>query len=92
DRHYVLLGKKDKTAVEQAELMRLANELNDLGVSRTHPNPYFEAFANALARRRSPEPQTALSKEEIEAQAELADEVLEEVLAEERAGTKGREA
>ena len=87
DRHYLLLGKRDKTDAEQEELMRLATELNELGVARTHPNPYFEAFANAMARRRSPEPQTQLSKEEIEEQAELADEVLKEVLAEEQANT-----
>jgi hypothetical protein len=65
--------------------MRLATELNELGVSRTHPNPYFEAFANAMARRRPPQPQTALSKVEIQEQAESADEILKEVLAEERA-------
>jgi hypothetical protein len=89
DRHYALLGRQDKTDAERTELMLLAAELNDLGVSRTHPNPYFESFANAMARRRSPEPQTALSKEEIDAQAELADEVLKEVLAEEQAGNTG---
>ena len=65
--------------------MRLANELNELGVSRTHPNPYFELFANAMTRRHPPEPESALSKEEIEAQTKLADEVLQEILAEERA-------
>jgi len=92
DRHYALLGKRDKAVGDQVELMRLAVELNDLGVSRTHPNPYFESFANAMARRRSPKPQTALSREEIESQAELADEVLKEVLAEEQAEAKGGEA
>jgi predicted ATPase len=92
DRHYLLLGKKDKTDAEQSELMRLATELNELGVSRTHPNPYFEAFANAMARRRSPEPQAQLSKEEIEEQAELADEVLKEVLAEEQANDQDTKA
>ena len=35
------------------------------------------------------ESEVALSKEEIEAQAKLADEVLKEVLAEEEAGGKG---
>jgi predicted ATPase len=92
DRHYVLLGKKNKTNKDQAELMRLASELNELGVSRTHPNPYFESFANAMARRRSTEGKAELSKAEIDSQAELADEVLEEVLAEERTGEKGEEA
>ena len=54
--------------------MQLARELNELGVSRTHPNPYFEHFANAMAQRRGAESEVALSKAEIEAQARLADE------------------
>ncbi len=90
DRHYLLLGKKNKTDVEQTELMRLATELNDLGVARSHPNPYFDLFANAMARRREPPSEGALSKEEIDAQAESADEVLREVLAEERVDDKGK--
>jgi hypothetical protein len=89
DRHYELLGKKEKTDAEQAQLMQLARELNELSVARTHPNPYFEHFANALARRLGAEPEVTLSKEEIEAQARLADEVLEEVIAEEEAGGTG---
>jgi hypothetical protein len=73
-------------------LMQLARELNELSVARTHPNPYFEHFANALARRLGAEPEATLSKEEIEAQARLADEVLEEVIAEEEAGETGEPA
>ncbi|APG24249.1 AAA family ATPase [Syntrophotalea acetylenica] len=92
DRHYLLLGKKDKTEAEQRELMQLATELNDLGVSRTHPNPYFELFANAMARRRLPEKEVALSKEEIAEQTELADEILKEIMAEEQGDIKGGEA
>ena len=90
DRHYELLGKEKKTDAEQAELMQLARELNELGVSRTHPNPYFEHFANAMAQRRGAESEVALSKAEIEAQARLADEVLKEVLAEGRGGRMNR--
>jgi predicted ATPase len=92
DRHYELLGKREKTDAEQAQLMQLARELNELSVSRTHPNPYFEHFANAMARRLGAEPEVTLSKEEIEAQARLADEVLKEVLAEEEADGKGEPA
>lgn len=84
DRHYELLGKRAKTPEEQAELMQLASELNALGVSRTHPNPYFEAFAAALARRTSHEEAT-LTKEELDTQSKLADEVLRELIEEERA-------
>jgi len=84
DRHFLLLGKKDKTEVERAEIMKLARELNALGVARTHPNPYFEKFAQALARRQ-PIPETlTLSKQYLESQTKLADELLEEVITEER--------
>ena len=83
DRHYLLLGKEQRTDAEQQELMRLAVELNALGVARTHPNPYFETFAGALARR-TPHDETALSKEQIAEQVQIADEVLSEVIEEER--------
>jgi hypothetical protein len=83
DRHYLLLGKEQRTDVEQEELMRLAVDLNALGVARTHPNPYFETFAGALARR-TPHDDSGLSKEEIQAQVQIADEVLSEVIEEER--------
>ncbi|MBI5029248.1 MAG: ATP-binding protein [Chloroflexi bacterium] len=83
DRHYFLLGKQHKTDAEQMELIGLAQELNSLGVSRTHPNPYFELFANAMARR-MPKPETTLTKDEIDDQAQLSDIVLNEILAEEK--------
>jgi predicted ATPase len=92
DRHYFLLGKPDKTDDEKAELMRLAAKLNELGVARTHPNPYFELFASAMARRRTPEHETALSKAEIDSQTKLADEVLAEVLAAEKTTDKDESA
>lgn len=81
DEHYRLLGTQEKTPEEELELIKLANELNSLHVSRTHPNPYFEQFANAMAKT-IPE-QDVLTKEEIEDQAKLADEILAEILAEE---------
>jgi predicted ATPase len=83
DEHYRLLGTQEKTPEEELELIKLANELNSLHVSRTHPNPYFEQFANAMAKT-IPE-QDVLTKEEIEDQARLADEILAEILAEEDA-------
>lgn len=83
DRHYLLVGKEKRTAAEQKELVDLATELNSLGVARTHPNPYFETFANALARQ-TPHDETKYSKEEIEAQVVLADKILAEIIAEER--------
>jgi predicted ATPase len=84
DRHYELLGKRDKTSEEELTLIKLANELNSLHVSRTHPNPYFEQFANAMAKK-LPTQETVLTKAEIDAQTQLADEVLAEILADENA-------
>jgi predicted ATPase len=81
DEHYRLLGIQNKTTDEEMRLIKLANELNSLHVSRTHPNPYFEQFANAMAKT-IPE-QDVLTKEEIEDQAQLADEILAEILEEE---------
>lgn len=84
DEHYRLLGKSDKTSEEEMILIKLANELNSLYVSRTHPNPYFEQFANAMANA-LPTQENILTKDEIEAQARLADEVLSEILTKEEA-------
>ena len=82
DRHYLLLSMKQPTDVEQEELRRLAVELNELGVARTHPNPYFESFAGALARQ-TPHDETVFSKKEIQEQVKLADDVLTELIEEE---------
>jgi len=83
-RHYELLGKDPRTPFEQDELVSLVHELNELGVSRTHPNPYFELFANAM-NKRMPRLEKALTKQEIDDQTKLADAVLDEILAEETA-------
>jgi hypothetical protein len=83
DRQYQLLGIETKTPEQELELIRLSNELNSLHVSRTHPNPYFEKFANAMAKK-IPEHEV-LTKDEIGEQAKLADEILAEILAEESA-------
>ena len=82
DRHYLLLSKKQPTDVEREELLSLAVELNELGVARTHPNPYFESFAGALARQ-TPHDETVFSKKEIQEQVQLADDVLTELIEEE---------
>jgi predicted ATPase len=79
DRQYRLLGNENRTPEEDDEARRLADELNSLGVAQTHPNPYFEEFAKAMARSAPPAPKE-LTKEEIGEQAALADSVLREIL------------
>ena len=83
DRHYLLLGIEQPTEDERTELMKLATELNEMAVSRTHPNPYFEHFANAMARR-APASKASLTAEEVKEQSKLADQLLLEVLEEEK--------
>ncbi len=78
DEHYHLLGKLDRTPKEDENVRRLAIELNSLGISQTHPNPYFEEFAKAMARKVH-SPESGLSKTEIDEQTQLADEVLDEL-------------
>jgi len=85
DRHYALLGKPKRTPKEQDEVMRLASELNEMGISRSHPNPYFEQFAQAMAKRRLSTVDEPLSKRDIEEQTKLADDILQEILTEEAA-------
>lgn len=87
DRHYFLLGRNPRTSDEQNELRKIAVELNSLGVSRTHPNPYFELFASAMARRVQQD-ELVLSKDDIEAQTKLANEILAELL-DEKDGEEG---
>lgn len=90
DRHLVLLAKKDITNDEKVELRELALELNEMGESTTHPNPYFEAFAKAMVRRQ-PKRDISLSADEIDEQAELSDEILAEILAEEHSKNDTRD-
>ena len=91
DRHYLLLGKEKRSDQEEIDLIELGRQLNDLGVARTHPNPYFEQFAVAMAKR-TPSSETPQSKADIDAQTRLADDIVGELLAEERAEARRRPA
>ena len=90
DEHYRLLGNPKRTADEDETIRRLAIELNSLGISQTHPNPYFEEFAKAMARK-IPAPELNPSRKEIKEQAQLADEVLNELREEEAASMEAIE-
>ncbi|HMS13863.1 MAG TPA: AAA family ATPase [Microthrixaceae bacterium] len=91
DRQYSLLGRDELTDAEQSELRSIARYLNSLGVARTHPNPYFESFANALSRTTSPGGRSGLTRSDLADEARIADEVLAEIIAEEGDGPSGIE-
>lgn len=82
DRHLELLANERRSKAQDKKLRELGIELNELGVALSHPNPYFEAFAKAMSRRQ-PERSQNLTAKEITEQAELADEILDEILKEE---------
>jgi len=88
DRHYLLLGKAERTAAEDREVIDLAKELNDMGVARSHPNPYFEQFAVAMAKH-APDTTAPQTKADIEAQAVIADQIVTELLLEEGSSENG---
>jgi predicted ATPase len=86
DRHYTLLGFAHRTPNQDKEFRSLSFELSHLGITQRHPNPYFEAFATAMARRTGDTP-VQLTPDEIVAQTALADELLKEVIEEEGEGS-----
>lgn len=81
DRKRQLLFKKDKTEDEQAELVRLENELQGLGFSRTTRDPMYDKFIEKLYSR--PEFQyKEITDEERKEMLELTNEILNEIMEE----------
>jgi len=79
-----LLAKDRRSHKEDAALRTLSDELARLGIALTHPNPYFDRFAKALARNplfQKPE----LTQEESRRIAAETDSLLDEILREEQA-------
>jgi predicted ATPase len=82
DNRNELLAKAKRTKKEDENLRNLSNELAQLGVALSHPNPYFDRFAKALARNplfQKPN----LTPEETKKIATETDELLAEILLEE---------
>lgn len=80
DRRYELYAKVDERTPEETDEMHdLIAELGELGFMTEFRDPYYEAFARAMARR--PEFQKPqLTSEERQKQEEIADQFLDEIL------------
>ena len=77
-----MYAKEDRTPEEDQHLRELSDELAELGFTLSFRDPLYERFVRAVARR--PEFQKpVLTKEEVERQEAIANEVLDELLAEE---------
>lgn len=77
-----LLAKEKRTKKEDENLRKLSNELGQLGVALSHPNPYFDRFAKALVRNpifQKPN----LTPHEMEKISAETDAILAEILSEE---------
>ena len=85
DEQYTLLGLESPSSDERERLRKVSSDLNRLAVVHTFPNPYFDSFASALARRQNRQA-VAATPEDIEAQARLADEILRELATEDENG------
>ena len=74
-----LLAMDQRSANLEQELRKLSAELGELGIAQSHPHPYYDRFAKALARnplfRKS-----SLSPDESKEIDELTDELLDEIL------------
>ncbi len=80
DLRYELYAKgDDRTPEETSQMHELIAELGQLGFMTEFRDPYYEAFARAIARR--PEfKKPRLTPEEREKQEEIADAILDEIL------------
>jgi hypothetical protein len=75
---------KDLSEKDRLRLIQLSDELSDLGFSRDFRDPIEQQFADAMTRRRPKREQIVLTPQELKKQEMVADEILEEILAEEQ--------
>jgi len=75
---------KDLEPQERLRLIQLSDELAALGFSRDFRNPIEQQFADAMARRQARKEKITLTPAELEKQEKLADEILAEILSEEK--------
>jgi ABC-type transport system involved in cytochrome c biogenesis ATPase subunit len=76
---YKLLGIRNKTAEMAADLERLTQELDQLGIAHSFPHPYFNQFSQALARNKIMS-KKQYSPEELDDLAELTDDLLQDII------------
>lgn len=82
DRKRELLLKDERTEDEQEEMRKLADELGTLDYTRTIRDPLYDKFVRALMSREEFK-KPILTPEERRKQEEIAQEILDEILAKE---------
>jgi hypothetical protein len=71
----------ERSPEQDAKLTELSDELSDLGFASDFRDPYFELFVKRMAKHTKFQKES-LSREEIAEQDEVADRIIDEVLAE----------
>ena len=75
---------KDLGHEDQLCLIQLSNELSDLGFARDFRDPAEQLMADAMARQRGEKHPVTLTHEQIKQQRKVADDILKEILAEDK--------
>ncbi len=73
-----LFAKENRTEDEEYKLTKYSAELAEIGILRSYRDPTLNAFAKAYARRQKKLKQT-LTREELERQEKIADDILDEI-------------
>ncbi len=83
-RNFLFAKGGERTADEDAKMARLSEELSDLGFAKDFKDPYFAKFVAKMAQHTKFH-KTTLSPQEQAEQDRVADEVITQILAEEKA-------
>ncbi|MFN7982525.1 MAG: AAA family ATPase [Vicinamibacterales bacterium] len=78
DERNLLFSRHERTAAEDERLSALSAELAELGVLRSYSDPYEQAFAEAMARRRGHDSASSPTTD-VKARNAEADAILEEL-------------
>lgn len=85
DEHAILLAKEERTGEEEARYKQLQEQLDKAGFLDAYSDPYFSAFVKAWGRKHGNKlfTQTFLSDQDRQQLADMTDEILAELDAEE---------
>jgi predicted ATPase len=84
-----LLAKKAKeglSPIEEEKLIQLSNHLDDLGFSREYRDPLYQLFIQKMYEVRSQPLSRILTEEELQQQNALAQQIITELVRQERTG------
>lgn len=83
DRKRELMYKADKTVRDEVEIQKLADELGSLDYTKTIRDPLYDKFVTAIFKREEFK-KPVLTPEEIAEQSRIADQILDEILGEDK--------